>query len=242
MEFPAEVFYLTLEFGQLLQALIYPPTRQNAGVSLSDPDSFADSQGLWASLGVPTPRQTHLTATARTRLAHLVELNDVSSPSDAARWAGQLAREPHILDDLCRVRPWLSPVLPGTRWEALTAVLAEIMWQEWTGFLVLLGEYGPWVYAPSVADLQELSRHYAALVLASIPASEQTVLEAAQQLQQPSAVHISLLARLEATDYRQPQPRGGSAPDRLAELERAFWHAAEAQARRRVQEWEREKR
>lgn len=236
---------------------------------------------------MPTPRQTHLTAAARTRLTHVVELNDVFSPSDAARWAGQLAREPHILNDLCRVRPWLSPVLPGTRREALGAVLAEIVEREWTGFLTLLGEYGPWVYAPSVADLQELSRHYAALVLASLPASEQTVLEAAQQLQQTSAAHrpeelrtipgqsdphhlsvqfpqsvsfppqsaqmeskdygsqlkfVSLLARLEATDYRQPQPRVVSAPERLAELERAFWHAAEAQARRRVQEWEREKR
>ncbi|MFB9994592.1 hypothetical protein ACFFLM_21775 [Deinococcus oregonensis] len=208
-------------------------------MSPSEPDFVQ----LWASLGVPEPRQARLTAAARTRLAHVVELNDVSSPSDAARWAGQLAREPHILGDLCRVRPWISPVPSGTGREALTAVLTEIMGREWTGFLVLLGEYGPWVYAPSVADLQELSRHYAALVLAASAASEQTVLDAAQRVHHSSAAHVSLLARLEATDYRQPQPRTPDPlPEQLAQLELAFWHAAEIQARRRIQEWERQKR
>ncbi|MDB5044200.1 MAG: hypothetical protein JWQ08_250 [Deinococcus sp.] len=195
---------------------------------------------------MPTPRQLRLTPAARARLAHVVELNDVSSPSDAARWAGQLAREAHILGDLTRARPWVSPgsnsaPLPGPRREALTAVLTGIMAREWAGFLVLLGEYGPWVYAPSVADLQELSRHYATLVSAASPASEHTVLAAAQQLRPPDPAHVSLLARLEATDYRQPRAPDPS-PAQLAELELAFWHAAETQARRRWQEWEREKR
>ncbi|UQN09897.1 hypothetical protein [Deinococcus sp. QL22] len=208
-------------------------------MAFPDPDSLQ----LWASLGVAAPRQVRLAPAARARLAHVVELNDVSSPSDAERWAGPLAREPHILADLSRVRPWLPPGASGTRRETLTAVLTEIMGREWTGFLVLLGEYGPWVYAPSVADLQELSRHYAAVVLSATGASEQTVLDAAQQLQQTGPAHVSLLARLEATDYRQPQPRiSDPLPSQLAELELAFWHAAQAQARRRVQEWEREKR
>ncbi|THF70293.1 hypothetical protein E7T06_08265 [Deinococcus sp. Arct2-2] len=208
-------------------------------MSFSDPDSLQ----LWASVGVPTPRQVRLTPAARTRLAHLVELNDVSSPSDAGRWAGQLAREPHILADLSRVRPWLLPRASGTRRETLTDVLTEIMGREWTGFLVLLGEYGPWVYAPSVADLQELSRHYAALALAGGSASEQTVLDAAQQLQQIDPAHVSLLARLEATDYRQPQPRTPEpSSEQLTRLETAFWNAAQAQAQRRAQEWNRQKR
>lgn len=219
-------------------------TRHNTGVSFSDPDSLQlDSLQLWASLGVATPRQVRLTPAARTRLAHVVELNDVSSPSDVERWAGQLAREPYILGDLGRVRPWLTPPPSGTRREVLNAVLTDIMGREWTGFLVLLGEYGPWVYAPSVADLQELSRHYAAVVLSATGASEQTVLDAARQLQQTDSAHVSLLARLEATDYRQPQPRiSEPSSDQLAQLEWAFWHAAQAQARRRVQEWEKEKR
>jgi hypothetical protein len=232
--------------GAYRKRQMHPPplTRQNACVSFSDPDSLQlGSLEPWTGLGVPTPRQIRLTPAARSRLAHLVELNDVSSPSDAERWAGQLAQEPHILIDLMRVRPWLTPVPPGTRRDTLTAVLTEIMGREWTGFLVLLGEYGPWVYAPSVADLQELSRHYAALVTAASSASEQIVLDAAQQLQQVGTPHVSLLARLEATNYRQPQPRMPEPSSaQLVGLELAFWNAAEAQARRRVEEREREKR
>ncbi|GHF57251.1 hypothetical protein HNQ07_003762 [Deinococcus metalli] len=169
----------------------------------------------WAALGLPSPRALRLSPDARSRLAHLTELRDIGSPADATRAAAEFASEPHFARDLLTARPWLPQDTP--RRDALGMVLGS----EWTGFLALLGEYGPWVYTGTVRDLQVLGDHYGALVTAARSAPESAVFHAAGQ--RPG----SLLTRLEATDYRRPG--GGPAPD-LAALEAAFWAEAHVQA------------
>lgn len=82
----------------------------------------------------------------------LAELRDIDSPAAAARAGAEFGREPHFADDLRRVRPWLAPELGGRE------VLARVFDTEWTGFLALLGEDGPWVYAATIRDLSVLSR------------------------------------------------------------------------------------
>ncbi|WP_216327006.1 hypothetical protein [Deinococcus aestuarii] len=218
--------------------------RTDPAPSLAGLDGALRGQGLelesahltrlaWALLGVPSPRSVRLTAAARGRLTHLVELHDVSRPSRARDLGGQLARERTLAPDLLRARPWLAGV-SGTP-DALAAVFET----EWSGFLSLLGEFGPWVYAPSVADLQALSHGYAALVRRASGSGEGGVLAAALRLDR-AGPGPSLLARLEVTDHRA----GGAAPSReageaagLVEAEQAFWAAAQRQARRRRGEW-----
>ncbi|WP_309570999.1 hypothetical protein [Deinococcus sp.] len=169
----------------------------------------------WAALGLHSPRAVRLAPEARARLAHLTELRDVGSPADAGRASAEFASEPHFAGDLLAVRPWLAPGMP--RCEVMAALLSS----EWTGFLALLGEHGPWVYTGSVRDLQVLGDHYGTLVAAARTAAEADVYGAAAQRQD------SLLVRLEATDYRQP----GRAPTPdLAVLETTFWQEAECQA------------
>lgn len=172
----------------------------------------------WAALGLPTPRAVRLTPAQRSRLTHMTELRDITRPADADRAAAEFASEAQFAGDLRRVRPWLAPDTPRR------AVLAAVLHAEGTGFLALLGEYGPWVYAASVRDLQELGGAYGALVHAAHHAPEDAVYAAAAQ--RPD----SLLTRLEATDHRQPG-RGGDAD--LAALEAGFWHAAAVQAQTR---------
>ena len=141
----------------------------------------------WTTLGQPRPRGIQLSPAARARLAHLAELRDVSSPAEAARASAEFAGEPGFAADLLGVRPWMSSDTPKR--EVLNALLDT----EWTGFLALLGEYGPWVYVGTVRDLQTLSGRYGALVAAASVADQQTVWTAARDSAFPS-----LLARLEA--------------------------------------------
>ncbi|PNY82798.1 hypothetical protein CVO96_01360 [Deinococcus koreensis] len=161
-----------------------------------------------------------MTPTARARLSHLAELRDVSSPAEAARASAEFSGEPGFAADLLAVRPWLSPATPKRE------VLGALLDSEWTGFLALLGEYGPWVYVSTVRDLQTLSARYGELITAASGADEEAVWNASQ-----GTVFPSLLARLEATDYRRPGQGGGD----LAALEAAFWAEAAAQARGRYE-------
>ncbi len=187
-----------------------------------------DLSARWAALGLPRPRSQPLPEGARARQAHLAELRDIGGPSEAARAGAEFAGERWLRPDLLGVRPWLAPDTPAR--EVVPAVLRA----EWTGFLTLLGEYGPWVYAPDVRALQELSGAYAALVTAARGASEAEVLLAAERSLILGA-HRTLLVRLEATPYRQPT-RSGVTADGLHDLETAFWTlagtlAAQAHAR-----------
>ncbi|MFC5847952.1 hypothetical protein [Deinococcus petrolearius] len=183
-------------------------------------------EATWAALGQPRPRSVRLSPAARARLAHIADLRDVFYPSDAEGIGGEYSGEPHLAPDLLAARPWLAPDTPRR------ALLGAVMAGEWTGLLALLGEYGPWVYAPDVAALQGLSRAYAALVSAATPAREEDVLAAARR---HAGGAPSLLARLEATDYRQKGR--GAAPETLAALEAAFWERAGETAAARRAEW-----
>lgn len=153
----------------------------------------------------------------------MAEFRDVSRPPDAERVAAEFGREIHFAADLLRVRPWLPPQTPGRE------VVAAILNHEWTGFLALLGEYGPWVYAGGVSDLQRLSRLYGTLAAAASVTSAMNLNHAAQR--RPD----SLLARLNVSE-QQP---GGTSAQALAALEDAFWHETEAQARARYEAWQR---
>lgn len=196
--------------------------------SLKAQDIVLDTEALrrvaWASLGQPRPRDISLTPEARARLPHLTDLRDVFSPADAQRVDREFAGERWLAPDLLAARPWLDSRTPPKE------VVSAVMGSQWSGLVALLGEHGPWVYAANVADLQGLGRRYGELVKAAALAPEHEVLDAA--LSQPE--FPSLLARLEATDYRQPS---GVKAD-LIELERAFWNAARAQARRDWKGWQ----
>ncbi|EYB68252.1 hypothetical protein DEIPH_ctg025orf0100 [Deinococcus phoenicis] len=185
-----------------------------------------DLWAQWAALGQPRPRSLNLTPAARARLTHLAELRDVASPSDAARVGAELASERWLAPDLLAARPWLPLDTPAR------ALPGAVLHSEWTGFLALLGESGPWVYAASVTDLQRLSRLYGELVGAASHASEATALEAAGS----GGPLPSLLARLEETDYRTPAAPSPTASELVA-LERAFWQEAQAQAGARRAAW-----
>ncbi|GGR81308.1 hypothetical protein [Deinococcus sedimenti] len=189
---------------------------------------MADLSARWAALGLLSPRSQPLPEGARARLVHLAELRDIGGPSEAARAGAEFAGERWFRGDLLGVRPWLVPDTPARE------VVASVLPAEWTGFLALLGEYGPWVYAPDVRALQELSGSYSALVTAARSASEAEVLLAAERSLTLGA-HRTLLVRLEATPYRQPT-RSGVTADGLHDLETAFWTlagtlAAQAHAR-----------
>lgn len=178
----------------------------------------------WAALGQPHPRSVRLTPGARARLSHLTDLRDVFSPADAGRVGREFAGERWLAPDLLAARPWLMSGTPPRQ------VIPDVMHAQWSGLVALLGEYGPWVYAANVADLQLLGRRYGELVRAASQAGEDAVLEAALS----QAGFPSLLARLEVTDYREPS---GVTAD-LAALEAAFWDAAQAQARRDWEGWQ----
>ncbi|GAA5437586.1 hypothetical protein [Deinococcus aquaticus] len=196
----------------------------------------------WQALGLSRPRALPLTGAARERLAHMTELRDIDSPAAAARAGAEYAGERWLAPDLLGVRPWLPPDTP--RREVPGAVLNG----EWTGFLALLGEYGPWVYAADVRALQVLSGAYAALVQAAQVAPEPVALQAAA-LSLADAPHHTLLIRLEATPYRRPgrparwwswrlpgrQPPADATT--LVELERAFWTQVAAHAQDRRAAW-----
>ncbi|GGK90697.1 hypothetical protein [Deinococcus radiotolerans] len=191
---------------------------------------MADLSARWAALGLPRPRSQPLTEGARARQAHLAELRDVSGPSEAVRAGAEFSGERWLRSDLLGVRPWLAPDTPAR--EVVPAVLRA----EWTGFLALLGDHGPWVYVPDVRALQELSGAYAALVTAARTAPESEVLLAAEQGHALGADQ-NLLVRLEATPYRQPTRPGADAA-RLRHLELAFWTLAGAQAQQARARWQ----
>ncbi|GBF08038.1 hypothetical protein DAERI_210034 [Deinococcus aerius] len=206
---------------------------RHEGVALEPP---ALAEVAWALLGVQGRARLQLGEARWTRLTHLAELHDVTLPSQARTLARQLAGEAFLVPDLLRARPWLRE--PGR--EGAENVLAAILHTEWSGFLALLGEFGPWVYVPTVADLQALSRPYARLVHQAAESQDAELLSAALQIDPPEE---SLLVRLEVTDYRQSGRREalslrvGRNAAQLAELEQSFWDDAERLAQRRRAEW-----
>lgn len=207
-----------------------------AGFPLPD---AALRQAAWAMLGVPAPGAVPLGEARDTRLTHLAELHDVTGPSAVEALGARLTGEEHLVPDLLRARPWLE----GEGLRGAGEVLGAVFRSEWSGFLVLLGEFGPWAYVSSVADLQRLSRHYRDLVRTAAARAAEEALGAALQLQAGDVRagrlwSTSLLARLEVAEYRRASPRLLAAgADGLADLEGAFWGAARDLAERRRTEW-----
>lgn len=183
----------------------------------------------WALLGVPATGRVHLGDSRWSRLTHLTELHDMTLPSGARALARQLGSESHLIPDLLQARPWHRESGLSRAEDVLTAIFQD----EWSGFLSLLGEFGPWVYVPSVADLQALSRLYAGLVHRAAESQEVEVLTAVVR----GHFHAeSLLLRLEVTDYRSSGGRKADLSpvehnvEALLKSEQAFWKAAEDQA------------
>ncbi|MBB5234015.1 hypothetical protein [Deinococcus budaensis] len=194
----------------------------------------------WGLLGVTRPRAVQLGAAADARLTHLAELHDVAVPSAARTLAARLAGERDLAPDLRRVRPGWVPDGGDT-----AALLEAVFREEGAGFLALPGEFGPWAYLPGVADLQELSRAYGALVRAASASGEREVLTAALLLQARAPLGAApLLARLEAAAYRPQRgpARPGPAPAELVALEDACWSAAARIAREQRARWTRPRR
>ncbi|GGO21335.1 hypothetical protein [Deinococcus humi] len=216
--------------GYGLRAEVDPTSLAALDASLQSQDVVLELQTLrrvaWAALGQASPQRVRLTTEARARLSHLTDLRDVFSPADAERVGREFAGERWLAPDLLAARPWLDSRTPPKE------VVPAVMQSQWSGLVGLLGEHGPWVYTANVADLQLLGRLYGELVRAASQAQEDQALDAALgQADQPS-----LLARLEATDYRQSS--GTAMGVDLATLESAFWDAAKAQARRDWEGWQ----
>ena len=193
----------------------------------------------WGMLGVTAPGAVPLGQAQDTRLTHLAELHDVTGPSAVEALGVQLTGEEHLAPDLLRARPWLEAGVFRGAGEVLEAVFRT----EWSGFLLLLGEFGPWAYVPSVVDLQRLSRHYRDLVWTAAALPGEQALDAALRLQAGHLRSTPLLARLEAAAYRRvtPTPRlpaaAAAGVGSLVEREGAFWWAAQDLAERRRAEW-----
>ncbi|WP_188961614.1 hypothetical protein [Deinococcus aquiradiocola] len=132
-----------------------------------------------------------------------------------------LRDEAELVPDLLRARPWLAP---GDAEAVLNAVLDS----EWTGFVARLGRVGPWVYAPSVADLQGLSARYTALV---------QVTRAVRAAPDGRAGAPGAAARAGGPLAARLRAEGRSVPPDAAGLEDAFWRDAEGRAREQRDAW-----
>lgn len=146
-------------------------------------------------------------------LTGLAEVHDLSLQSQISPLLSLLSQERELIPDLLRARPWLAARLPPP------LVLAAVLELEWTGFVARVGRAGPWVFAPTVAGLQQLSAGYARLV------------EAARQSDLSGAGADSLLGRL-----RDGGVPPGTGHEALA-AEQQFWQLAQDQAARQRQLW-----
>lgn len=172
-------------------------------------------------------------------MSHLAELRDVASPSSAERVGAEFWREPHFASDLRRVRPWLADGPPR-------ALLGQVFQSEWTGFLALLAEAGPWVYAPTVRDLQGLATDYHALrrlVLGARARRGLALLHGGAHPRPPGGPGPEQLGPEqlgpgppESLWSRLGQP--GSPPPEAVQAEAQFWQGAHALAAARRAEWQ----
>ncbi|WP_407541591.1 hypothetical protein Q0M94_19055 (plasmid) [Deinococcus radiomollis] len=154
-----------------------------------------------------------------TTLLGISEVHDLSFAYQIGPLLRLLSAEAELLPDLLRARPWLAQ-------RGSQQVLEALLEQEWSGFLARLGRLGPWVFAPTVADLQALSGAYT------------TVVEAADTSALQGAAPFPLLDRLRASGERGGQARSARGSSARAEAaEQAFWALAEARAERQRAEW-----
>ncbi|MGY2893933.1 hypothetical protein [Deinococcus sp. UYEF24] len=147
-------------------------------------------------------------------LLGMAEIHDLSFAYQIEPLLRLLGEEADLLPDLLRARPWLARSAPQE-------VLETVLEQEWSGFLARLGRLGPWVFAPTVADLQALSGAYAAVV------------ETATRSDLRGCSPASLLSRLWASG----ELSGQGPVSRAEEAETIFWTLAEGRAARQRAEW-----
>ncbi|MFC4453296.1 hypothetical protein [Deinococcus sonorensis] len=180
----------------------------------------------WTVLGLPGPAPEPGKATSYAALAGLAELHDVGRSADVAALARLLSREEELVPDLRAARPWLPPGRPE---ELLEAVFSS----EWSGFLGRLGASGAWVYAASVAELQQLGHRYGQLVEAFLNSRASEVLLALAGADRP------LLLRLERASPRPLTPLETRAAQvqMLSRAEATFWDAARQQAMTQRDAW-----
>jgi hypothetical protein len=158
-------------------------------------------------------RRVPVSPAPHTALLGLSEVHDLSFESQIAPLLCLLSQELELGPDLLRARPWL-----GSGQDAVT-LLETLLEQEWTGFVAHIGRVGPWVYAPTVAALQELSAGYTRLV------------EVARQSDLTRVAADSLLGRLR--DGGLPI---GTGRDALA-AEQLFWQLAKDHAAQQKLTW-----
>jgi hypothetical protein len=159
--------------------------------------------------------EPHVSPALPVGLLGLAEVHDLSFGSQIAPLLRLLSQEAELMPDLLRARPWLDSGLVSDA-DSLFSLLLD---QEWTGFVAHIGRVGPWVYAPTVAALQQLSAGYTQLV------------GVARQSDLSGVGAASLMGRLR--DAGLPQ---GSGRDALA-AEQLFWQLAQAQAAQQKQLW-----
>ncbi|WP_424952559.1 hypothetical protein [Deinococcus sp.] len=162
-------------------------------------------------------------------LIGMAELHDLSLAYQIGPLLSLLSAEAELIPDLLSARPWLTEM-------NAQALLETLLEQEWSGFVARLGRVGPWVFAPSVADLQALSGAYARLV------------EQASGSDLTGSEPASLLGRLWGSGelsggepaIRKPAIRAPAIRAPAAEAEdpeRAFWTLARTRALRQRQAW-----
>lgn len=148
-------------------------------------------------------------------LLGITEVHDLSFAYQVGPLLRLLSAETHLSGDLLHARAWLTEL------ESAGQLLDTLLEQEWSGFLARLGRVGPWVFAPTVADLQALSAAYT------------TVVEMAYQSDLQGSSPSSLLGRLRASGEFSGQVGSLQAE----EAERAFWTLAGTSAARQRAEW-----
>ena len=154
-------------------------------------------------------------------LIGIAEVHDLSFAHEVLPLVQLLSEEPELAPDLRRPRPWL----PGTL--DTEAVLNALLDQEWTGFVAHVGQVGPWVYVPTVADLQSLSAAYTEVVEAARSADL-----SGSSADLSGSFAGSLLTRLSGPLC--PVACGQAAP---LDLEAAFWQLAANLAAQRRSQW-----
>lgn len=159
-------------------------------------------------------------------LTGMAELHDLSFEYQIAPLLRLLDQETELIPDLRRPRPWLAaqlldaPQFPDAA-PSPDQVLAALLEGEWAGFVARLGRLGPWVFAPSVADLQALSAAYTLLV------------ERAAGSDLSGQAPASLLGRL----WNSGERSGQAFPDTAVQAEADFWLLAASRAARQRAEW-----
>jgi hypothetical protein len=157
-------------------------------------------------------------------LLGIAELHDLSYKYQIEPLLRLLDQEEELVPDLLGARPWLKQT------EDAQQVLEAILEHEWSGFVTHIGRVGPWVYAPTVADLQALSGAYTLLT------------QQARTLDLSCCTPQSLLGRLAgsedwANEGHVQLAHGLPNTADAQHIEEAFWALARAKSEQQRNVW-----